>query len=174
MYGNSYNLENLQNSDIFWYVIPWKATIIFGFIEFNVPEVQSNDVTTAVATERAMKKFDYKSRRDTELFPRMIFYNRVGKCGSRSVLRLNGLQSADNTITGFNQLIANLWKERFIWFKIMKQLFLKEPRCIPLSMKAILFKKWTISASINRLFMPVICLSLILIKRISFLQCHGF
>ena len=92
MYENSYDLENLQNSDIFWYVIPWKATIIFGFIEFNVPEVQSNDVTTAVATERAIKKFDYKSRRETELFPRIIFYNRVGKCGSRSVLRLNGLQ----------------------------------------------------------------------------------
>ena len=42
-----------------------------------------------------MQKFDFKSRRDTELFPRMIFYNRVGKCGSRSVLRLNGLQSVD-------------------------------------------------------------------------------
>ena len=82
--------------------------MIFGIIEFNVPEVQSNDVTTAVAIERAMKKFDYKSRRDTELFPRMIFYNRVGKCGSRSVLRLNDLQLASNTITGFNQLIANL------------------------------------------------------------------
>ena len=82
--------------------------IILGFIEFNVKEVKSSDLTTAVATDRAMRKFDYKSRRDTELFPRMIFYNRVGKCGSRSVLRLNGLQSADNTITGFYQLIANL------------------------------------------------------------------
>lgn len=58
-----------------------------------------SDVTTAVATEREMRKYDYKSRRDTELFPRMIFYNRVGKCGSRSVLRLNGLQSVDNTRT---------------------------------------------------------------------------
>ena len=135
--------------------------------------MKSSDLTTAVATDRAMRKFDYKSRRDTELFPRMIFYNRVGKCGSRSVLRLNGLQSADNTITGFYQLIANLWKERFIWFKIMKQLLLKEPRCIPLSMKPILFEKWPISASIYRLFMPVICLLLILIKHISFLQCHG-
>ena len=52
-------------------------------------------------------KFDYESRRDTELFPRMIFYNRVGKCGSRSVLRLNGLQSADLNFTVFNQLIEN-------------------------------------------------------------------
>ena len=61
--------------------------------------MKSSDVTTAVTTEREMRKYDYKSRRDTELFPRMIFYNRVGKCGSRSVLRLNGLQSVDNTRT---------------------------------------------------------------------------
>ena len=65
-------------------------------MEFYVPEVKSSDVTTAIVAERAMGKLDYyNSRRETELFPRMIFYNRVGKCGSRSVLRLNGLQSAD-------------------------------------------------------------------------------
>ena len=69
-------------------------------MEFYVPEVKSSDVTTAIVAERAMGKLDYyNSRRETELFPRMIFYNRVGKCGSRSVLRLKGLQSAKYKIS---------------------------------------------------------------------------
>ena len=76
--------------------------------------------------------------------------------------------------TAFNQLIANLQKERFIWFKIMKQLLPKETRCTPHSMKPILFEKCPISVSIYRLFMLVICLSLILIRHHSFLQCRGF
>ena len=64
-----------------------KATIILGFIEFYLPET---DVTTEIETEKAIGISDYHSRRETELFPRMIFYNRVGKCGSRSVLRCEG------------------------------------------------------------------------------------
>ena len=65
-----------------------KATIILGFIEFYIPET---DVTTEIQTERAIGGSGYShSRRETELFPRMIFYNRVGKCGSRSVLRCEG------------------------------------------------------------------------------------
>ena len=67
-----------------------KATIILGFIEFYIPEAE---VTTEIQTERAIGGSGYShSRRETELFPRMIFYNRVGKCGSRSVLRFEGFQ----------------------------------------------------------------------------------
>ena len=110
-------------------------------MEFYVPEVKSSDVTTGFIAERAMGKLDYNSRRETELFPRMIFYNRVGKCGSRSVLRLKGFQSAEYKITASTQLIANLWKEQLIWSKIMKQLLLVRTRYTPLLMKPISFEK---------------------------------